>query len=179
MRIVNRLLAFIVAVALAAAAVIVIVEVIAARAGAAPVIVGWHSILRWGRHNTWNADSVEVACVVSAVIGLLLLVLQLRRRRPTRVAVTSSSSTDAALTRKGISVTIRGAVTDVEGISASSAKVGHRRIKVNATSAGHDDTARELKPTVRAAAQNKLDELQLASNRRLKVSVNGRKNAGQ
>ena len=179
MRIVNRLLAFMVAVALAAAAVIVIVEVIAARSGAAPVIIGWHSMLRWGGHNTWKADSVEFACAVIAAVGFLLLVSQLRRRRPSRVAVTSDRSTDAALTRKGVSVTIRGAVGDVEGISGSKVKVGHRRIKVNAASVGHAETAQQLKPTVRQAAQDKLDELRLTSNRRLKVAVHGRKDAGR
>ena len=49
MRIANRLLAFIVAAALVFSGVILIIEVIAVRSGSDPVIIGWHSILDWGR----------------------------------------------------------------------------------------------------------------------------------
>ena len=176
MRIVNRLLAFIVAAALVVAGVIVIVEVIAARTGAAPVIIGWHSILRWGQHNTWNATSVEVACVICAVVGLLLLLPQLRRRRPTRLTIASPKATDAALTRKGVSAAVGGAVNDVDGVAGSRVKVTHRRIKVTAaSSAATTATANALKTPVKAAAQQIIDELQLTSRRRLTVGVERRK----
>ena len=176
MRIVNRLLAFIVAVALVVVGVIVIVEVVAARTGAAPVIIGWHSILRWGQHNTWNATSVEVACVICIVAGLLLLMPQLRRRRPTRLTIASSDATDAALTRKGVSAAVSGAVNDVEGISGSRVKVTHRRIKIGAaSSAATSATARALQPQVKDAAQQVIDDLQLTSRRRLKITVARRK----
>ena len=77
MRIANRLLAFIVAVAVIVTGVTVIVEVIAARSGAEPVIIGWHSILNWGQRNTWKTTSVELACSIITVVGLLLLLPQL------------------------------------------------------------------------------------------------------
>ena len=172
MRIVNRLLAFVVAAAIIVAGVIVIVEVIAVRSGAQPVIIGWHSMLRWAQRNTWNADSVELACAILVVVGLLLVLPQLRRRRPTRLSVRSSDATDAAVTRKGVAVTVRGAVQDVEGISGSRIKVNRRAIRVNATSAaGTDPTAQSSKTAVRTAAQHALDELRLTSNLRLRINV--------
>ena len=175
MRIANRLIAFIVAAAIFVVGVIVIVEVIAARSGAQPVIIGWHSILRWGQRNTWKASSVELACVITALAGLLLVLPQLRRRRPTRLTVESSDATDAALTRKGVVVTVRGAVEEVEGISGSRVKVGHRRIQVNATSsAASDETAQLTKTAVKDAAQHAIDELKLTADRRLRVSVASR-----
>ncbi len=174
MRIANRLVAFVVAIALLALGIIVIIEVIAARSSSAP-ITGWHSILRWGERNTWKASSVELASAITAAIGLLLLLPQLRRRRPSRLRVKSPGATDAALTRKGVAVTVRGAVGEVEGISGSAVKVGHRRIRVNATSAAHDGAvARELTPAVQAAATKQLDALQLTPNPRLKVAVSSR-----
>ena len=177
MRIANRLLAFIVAAAIVVVGVVVIVEVIAARSGAAPVIIGWHFILYWGQRNTWKATSVELACAIIAVIGLLLLLPQLRRRRPTRVSVDSGdSSTDAAVTRTGIVVTVRGAVGDVEGISSSRVKVSHRSIQVDASSsAATDDTAGSSVSAVKAAAQQVIDDLKLTSPRRLKVNVSAGK----
>jgi hypothetical protein len=172
MRIANRLLAFIVSVALIVVGVTVIVEVIAARSGAAPVIIGWHSILRWGQRNTWKATSVELACVISTVVGLLLLLPQLRRRRPTRLKVAAGDATDAALSRKGVVVSVRGAVGDVEGIASSQVKVGHRRIRVAAVSAGATaQTAEASKSAVQDAARKAVDELRLTANRRLRVTV--------
>lgn len=172
MRIANRLLAFLVAAAIVVAGVILIVEVIAARSASAPVIIGWHSILRWGQHNTWKATSVELACVISAIVGLLLLLPQLRRRRPTRLVVESNPATDAALTRRGVVVTVRGAVGDVEGIASSRVKVGHRRIRVVATSSGATaETAEASKQAVQDAARQAIDELRLTANRRLRVKV--------
>ena len=175
MRIANRLLALLAAMALIATGIILIIEVIAARSGASPVVIGWHSILSWGQRNTWKADSVELACVITALFGLLLLLPQLRRRRPTRLTITSSGQTDAALTRKGVAATVRGAVNDVEGISGSKFAVSHRRIQVDATSsATTDDVAQRSKSGVKDAAQKAIDELRLTANRRLRVNVTGR-----
>lgn len=181
MRIANRLLAFVVALALLALGVIVIIEVISARSGASPVVIGWHSILSWGQRNTWKATSVELACVISAVFGLVLLLPQLRRRRPTRLTVKAGGgATDAALTRKGVVVTVRGAVADVEGVSSSQVKVSHRRIRVAATSsATTSETADSLRSQVKDAAQRAVDELKLTANRRLRVTVATRKKGGQ
>ena len=176
MRLANRLLAFIAAAALVVIGVILIIEVIAARSGAAPVLIGWHSILNWGRRNTWNATSVEVACAITAGAGLLLLLPQLRRRRPTRLTVSAGDATDAALTRKGVSGAVGGAVNDVEGITTSRIKVTHRKIGVKATSyAATNDTATDLKSEVKRSAQQVVDQLQLTSKRRLKVHVESRK----
>jgi hypothetical protein len=175
-RIANRLLAFIVAAAIAVVGIILIIEVIAARSGAAPVVIGWHSILNWGRRNTWDADSVEVACAITTAAGLLLLLPQLRRRRPTRLTVTAGDSTDAAITRKGASAAVRAAVNDIDGITSSHVRVKHRKIAVKATSyAATDATAGNLKSSIKQAAQQVIDQLQLTSKRRVKVSVDSRK----
>jgi hypothetical protein len=180
MRLANRLLAFIVAAAIIVIGVILIIEVIAARSGAAPVIIGWHSILNWGRRNTWKATSVEFACAITAGAGLLLLLPQLRRRRPTRLTVSAGDATDAAFTRRGVSTAVRGAVNDVEGITTSRVKVTHRKVSVKATSyAATNDTATDLKSDVRQSAQQVVDQLQLKSKRRLKVHVDSSKKGAE
>jgi hypothetical protein len=180
MRIANRLIALILAAAIIVVGVIFIVEIIAARSGAEPAIYNWHAWLRWGRTNTWKATSVELACAIVALVGLLLLLPQLRRRRPTRLGVEAGDgATDAALTRKGVMVTVRGAVGDVEGIAGSSVKVGRHRIQVNAvSSAATIETANTSKAAVKVAAQQAIDELRLTANRRLRVNVATHKKGG-
>jgi hypothetical protein len=175
MRIVNRLLAFVVALALAAACVIIIVEVIAARSHSAPLILHWHTILDWARRNTWKATSVELACAITAAAGLLLLLPQIFRRRNSRVLIDAGPAVDAALTRKGVTVTIRGAVAEVEGIASSRVKVRKRRLKVKAlTTALEGEETVDLQPKVTETVADELDGLRLRHPLRLKVLVNGR-----
>jgi hypothetical protein len=179
MRILNRLLAFIVALALVGAGIIIVVEVIAARSHAGPLIIHWHAIEAWGRRNTWKATSVELACSITVAAGLILLIPQLIRRRPSRLTIEADDATDAAVTRKGVVVTIRGAVSEVEGIATTRVKVGRHRIRVNALSAATEpETLDELGPKVEAAATSKLDALRLHPHRRVRVAINGRRNAG-
>lgn len=179
MRIVNRLLAFVVALALAGVSVILIVEVIAARSHSGPLIIHWHAILDWAHHNTWKATSVELASSITAAAGLLLLLPQLFRRRVSRVRIDAHPSLDphldAAVTRKGVAVTIRGAVAEVEGIATSRVKVGRRRIKVKALSTSPDgEGLGALQPKVNEAVSEELEGLRLHKARRLKITVDGR-----
>jgi hypothetical protein len=69
---------------------------------------------------------------VLAAIGLALLIAQIRRRRPERLAVASDSdATDAAITRRGVANTVRHAIDDLDGVSGARVEV-RRRITVNA-----------------------------------------------
>ena len=188
MRIVNRLLAFVVAIALLGTSVILIVEVVAARSNSGPVIIHWHSILHWGL-NTWKATSVELASAITAVAGLILLIPQLIRRKPSRLPIVTDdltelsgpgvvhADTDAALTRKGVAVSIRNAVEDVDGITGSRVKVSKRHIRVRAvSSAGATGTAREMAPNVSEAAHERLDSLRLRAPLKVSVAVSSRRN---
>jgi Family of unknown function (DUF6286) len=176
MRIVNRLLAFVVALALVGVGVIVIVEVIAERSHSGPLILHWRAILDWGHRNTWKATSVELASAITAAAGLLLLVPQLFRRRVSRLRIDTAAGTDAAITRKGVTVTIRTAVAEVDGVASSRVKVGRRRIRVKALSTALEgEVIGDLHPLVNEAVSDQLDALRLHKPRRLRVAVNGRR----
>ncbi len=184
MRVFNRLLAFVVALAVFAASVIIIIEVIAARSNSGPLIIHWPSILGWGRRNTWKATSVELASAIIAAVGLLILIPQLIRRQPARLPIHSpgldAPDTDAALTRKGLTVTVQSAVESVEGITRSRVKITHRRIKVTAQSmAAQTEAAERLTPLVTQAAQKQVEELGLAPAHGLRVAVTPRRSGVQ
>jgi hypothetical protein len=175
MRIVNRLLAFVVALALVGIGVIIVVEVIADRSGSGPLIIHWRSILDWARRNTWKATSVELVSAITAAAGLLLLLPQLFRRRISRLRIDAGETTDAAITRKGVTVTIRGAVAEVDGVASSRVKIGKRRIRVRALSTALEgEVAGELQPRVADAVAQQLEGLRLHKSRRTRVTVNGR-----
>ena len=175
MRLVNRLLAALLALALAAGGVIVVIEVIAERLDKRPVVVDWHRIYHWGEITSLTQGSVRVACIVTAVLGLVLLVAELKRGRPKRLAA-ASDSVDAGYTRRGVANAIGRAVNDVDGINKSVVKVRRRRIRVRARTSGVGTyTADLLHGPAREAAQSELTGLELKREPRLQVRLSTRR----
>lgn len=174
MRYVNRLLAALLALALAVVAVLLIIEIIAAGVGAQPAVVHWHRAWHWAQRTEWQQGSVRVGCILAALVGLILLTLQLKRRRPSRLRV-ASASTDTAYTRRGVAASVRSAVGDVDGINKSSVTVRRRKVRVAATTAGLQSlTADALRGPVTSAAQARLTELELDPAPSLAVRVRTR-----
>ncbi|MEO7262619.1 MAG: DUF6286 domain-containing protein [Jatrophihabitantaceae bacterium] len=171
MRLLNRLLAALLSLALIVAGVLVVVEVIMQRLGRRPAILDWPRLYDWASRTPWQQGSVRVACILLAVIGLLLLAVELKRSRPSRLVV-RSSATDAAYTRRGVAATIRSAVSDVDGISSASVSVGRRTVKVAATTAGLQPfTAESLQEPATTAARQRLDALELQAPPALSVKI--------
>jgi hypothetical protein len=171
MRLFNRLLAALLSLTLMVAGVLVVVEVVAQRLGRKPAIVDWPRLYDWARRTTWQQGSVRVASIALVVVGLLLLAAELKRSRPSRLAV-RSQDTDAAYTRRGVAATIRSAVSDVDGINSASVSVSRRKVKVEATTAGLQPyTAEGLREPATEAARQRLDALELQSPPALSVHV--------
>lgn len=174
MRLLNRLLAALLSLALIGVGVLVVIDVVAQRLGKSPVLVDWPRVYDWARRTPWQQGSVRVACVLLALAGLLLLAAELKRSRPNRLA-TRSETTDAAYTRRGVAGAIRSAVNEVDGISSAAVSVSRRKVKVAATTAGLQPfTAESLRAPATAAAQHRLDALELQSPPALSVDVSTR-----
>jgi hypothetical protein len=176
MRLLNRPLAFILAAALAVASVIVIIEVVALHLNASPLVLHWTTWDHWARTTHWDALVIQVWSAVLIVVGALILALELKPRRVTRLPLRSvHDATDAAVTRAGLAGTLRAAATGVDGISSASAVVRRRRARVTATSAARGrPAAAALEQPVTQALSGRLDSLDLRHRPRLKVRVNSR-----
>jgi len=173
MRVLNRPLAFILAVALAAAGVILIVEVIEFAVNSGPAIVPWTTWYHWANGTQWNAQVIRVWSAVLILIGVILLALELKPRRITRLRLHSGNqATDAALTRSGLAGTLRTAATGIDGISSADVTVRRRRAVVAAKSAARGRAAADpLTQPVTQAVRDRLDSLDLQRPPRLKVRV--------
>jgi hypothetical protein len=159
MKIVNRQLALLLALALIAAGTILIIEVIADRAGTRTVVIDWHRIYEWAARTSWGAWPIRTAGGVLAVVGLALLTAQIRRRRPKRLAVTSDNdATDIAITRSGVANSIRHAIDDLDGVSGARVNV-RQRITVHARTRAAQPTSEP--DAVANAARSAVDALQL------------------
>ncbi len=174
MRLVNRLLAALLSLALIIVGALVVVEVIAQRLGKPPALVHWHHAFDWAKRTTWQQGSVRVTCIVLAALSLLLLLAELKRSRPSRLTVRSEEA-DTAYTRRGVAATIRTAVGDVDGINHAAVSVSRRKVRVAATTAGLQPfTAETLQEPATTAAQRRLDALELDPAPALSVRVTTR-----
>jgi hypothetical protein len=174
MRVINRLLALLLAVGMILAAVIVEIEVIAHRTRHLPVVLDWPGAHDWATRTTWGAAPVMLISIGLAATGLLLLAAQLKPRRPDRLPITSADpATDAAITRGGLAHSLRRAVTDVDGVSRARVTVKRRRTRIRVTTRSDADTS-TLRTTLTGAAQRQLDALHLNRPPALSVRVTTR-----
>jgi hypothetical protein len=173
MRLVNRPLAFILAAALIAASVVVIAEVIGFAVHRSPLLVHWSTWYHWTRKTRWDALVVRVWSAILIAAGALILTLELKPRRVTRMPLRSGDdATDAAVTRRGLAGMLRAAATGVDGISSAAVKVRRRRARVTAASAARGRAAATaLTEPVTQALRSRLDSLNLRHPPRLKVHV--------
>jgi Family of unknown function (DUF6286) len=179
MRHVNRVLAALLCLALIAGGVLLIIEVITDRVSHRPAVVDWHPAYDWAKRTTWNAGSVRVACVVVILLGLVLLIAELKPARVSRLAAdparAGAGGIDTAYTRRGLAAAIRSAVTGVDGVRGASVKVKRRKVAVAATAAAQDKAAaRSLRDPISAAARERLTALKLRRAPSVSVRVTPR-----
>ena len=176
MRILNRFLAFILALAVLAVCVVVIVEVIAYAINGEHLIVDWMSWQRWAERTHFDSTVIKVLSITFIVVGFILLVAELKPRRVTRISLQSDeAATDTAITTRGIAVVAKAATTDIDGITDASASASHRRVSVTATAAERDKAhAQALTAPVTAAVQSHLDSLRMQRHPRVSVRVKPR-----
>ena len=173
MRLLNRPLALVLAVALAGAGIILITEVIAFAVHSSPLLVHWTTWYHWAGRTRWNAPVIRVWSAILIVVGALVLGIELKPRRVTRLRLRSThDATDAALTRGGLAGTLRAAATGVDGIAGAAVTIRRRRARVVAKSAARGRAAAErLRQPVTHALRERLDDLNLHDSPRLKVRV--------
>ena len=173
MRVANRPLAFILAAGLLAVCVVVIAEVIGSAAGHSPLLVPWATWSRWAGKTHWDQFVVRVWAAVLIIIGLILLVLELRVPRVTRLPLQASGqATDASVTRRGLARMLRAEAVKVDGVSTATARVARHRARVTAVSGARGQAAASaLAGPVTQALQGRLDNLGLRHPPRLTVRV--------
>lgn len=177
MKFVNRVLAALLALGLIIGGLLLVVEVVAQRVGSAPVLVRWDSAYTWGNKTTWESNTLRIAFVVMAIVGLVLLIAELKRPSVHRLPVANSAdNVDIAYTRRGVAGAVKGAATGVDGVRAASAVVGKRSVKVTATSSATEPSAaKSLTQSVTAAVQQQVNDLKLEPSPRVNVTMKARR----
>lgn len=176
MRVLLRVLAPLLGLALAAAGVLLVIEVVAAwvrTPATTGLLVPWPDWRASLEGLTWADAPVPLIAIGVAVVGLLLVLLGLLARRhdigltsPTpEVAVTTSPRVLARLVGRRVRAT--------DGVAAATVTATARKISVGAQA--WNDSGSELRSNVGSAVDTLLDELPLARRPRVAVTVQQRK----
>lgn len=167
-----RVLSLLLALALLSLGALIAGEVVLAALGRPP-LVPYSGALSVLRDSTWSSLAARLVMTGTAVLGLLLLVLALRRGAPS--ALPLADGTDgvrASVQRRGLQRRLMADAARVDGVRRASVTVGRRRVKVRATSGLRDTTG--LAEQVEQRLTAVLDALELRRPLSLKVRTTRR-----
>ena len=173
MRVLERFLSLLLALALVAGSVVLVLEVVWALSGRAPLLVPWGDAYDTGTRTAWESPDARLLSSALLAVGVVLLAVALKPRRVPRLAMQAATpAVDAGITRRSLRTHLLHAATRVDGISGATAKVGRRKVSVRATSRlGSAQTAQALTSDLETALRRRLDELQLARTPTLRARV--------
>ena len=171
MRIANRVLAAVLALALLVGGLIVAVEIVVAGFDRRPWVLPHDDWYRSARLRTWDSAPPRWIFIGLVAAGLVLLFIQLARRRPTTLALTPGA-VPADVGRRSLERSLAREARSVDGIAAAKAKVGKEKAEVVASS-NRRQTA-DLEPAVSKALDRRMAAIGLARPPAVRVKVQGR-----
>ena len=175
MRLFNRLLATLLAGALAVFSAIVAVEIILGYyfdrdPGSCRGTV-WY---RRSQELTWSDRSVVITFVLIGIAGILLLALQLWRRPPLALPLEDTTpDVHTEINRRSLEHVLARAALSVDGVSGAHVRSRRRRVTVHATTQRRQPG--DLRDRVHASAASVLTGLRLQKQPRLAVDVDSRR----
>ena len=134
MRLVNRLLATLLAGALAVFSAIVAVEIILGYYfDRDPWLLPWDDWYRRSQELTWSDRSVVITFVLIGIAGILLLALQLWRRPPLSLPLEDTTpDVHTEINRRSLEQALTRAALSVDGVSGAHVRSRRRRVTVHA-----------------------------------------------
>ena len=176
MRVLLRVLAPLLGLAVAVVGVLVVLEVVAAwvRPGTTAGLVvpwqDWHAALG---STSWSDAPVAGIAIGIAVVGLLLVLLGLLARRHDVAVDTPAPEITVATSPRVLARLVGRSVRTAEDVAAASVTASRRKVSVAAQA--NVDATPEFVDSVRARVEDLLDELPLHHRPRVSVTVQDRK----
>jgi hypothetical protein len=170
MRTANRLLSFLVGIAVAGAGALAVAEIVASLLGRSLLLVPWDQWDAPLRELAWDDPVVSFVSAGLITAGVLLLIVQLTPRRPLALPLrTDPDNAQASIDRRGLGERLRrAAVADPDVLSA---KVRIRRKAKVTAQVPPDTNKRETRARVRESVRGAIAELGLHKRLRSKVKL--------
>lgn len=168
----DRLVAVLLGLALLVLGVLVPVEIVhsAVLGRTGELLLPWQTLTRFFTGHDWSTSPVLALSIVVALAGLVLLVFELKRRRPGLLTLTTSDEhLTAGTTRRSVQRALAARAQDVDGVSGASATVRRGRASVAATTGRRDPG--DLQQTLSEQLTAWLDSLGLVRPPRLRVRL--------
>jgi hypothetical protein len=163
-------IALVLGLALAAVVVLAAIEIMELILGNPPLVIPRHSWYSDLRTSHWGDVGMELTSWIVALVGLLLLLLQLVPRPPARLALQSLPGQRVWVTRKGLGRRLARDVGDVEGITGGTMRVGRNRVTSKVVVAAGVDPAADVE-RVRAVIEHTLTTIGVIRRLRVRVVV--------
>lgn len=178
MNVVNRIVAALLALVLLLGGLLAAVEIVLAQLDRPAWLVPHEQWSSWLTGQTWDADLVRAVLAGLAALGLLLLVVALRRGRPGMLPLSereqgTPSGVRVFASRRGVERTLASAARRVNGVRSAGARLARRRARVQAGTAMRSPGT--LKDDVGAAVGERLTELGLGTRIRPHVTISQEK----
>ncbi len=137
------------------------------------LILPWQTLTRFFTGHDWSTSPVLAISIITALVGLVLLVVELKRRRPGLLTLTTEDENlTAGTTRRSVQRALAAQAADVDGISGASAKLRGGRATVAATTGQRDPG--DLQARLTEQLTGWLDDLGLVKAPRLRVRLTSR-----
>jgi hypothetical protein len=152
MRLANRILAVVAALALAAGGLLLAAEIVWGRLGQQPLVIPYDAWYANAQENRWDAAGPRSLFLILAFAGVVILGLQLVKARPRSVPL-KDGQTRAGLSRRTLEQALVRAAGAEDGVAQAKAKVGRRRARVVAVTRR---TQGDLRPRVEETTRGRL-----------------------
>jgi len=138
MRALSRLLAALLGIILLAGGIVVALEIGLTAVARRSVLLPYDDWLADGRRYRWDDSGIEIASLVVLAVGVLLLVVTLRRRKPKVVAATAPGDVRAALSRRPLEAALRRYAMRISGVERVKVRVRKKAVTVSGGSLDSD-----------------------------------------
>ena len=137
------------------------------------LVLPYESSSRYLHHHVWDSGAARAISAAIAAIGLIVLLLELKRRRPGLLTtVTSTAGVVTGISRRSLGRTLVRVATSVPGIAEARARVRRRNATVRAHTRLRDPG--DLDQQLRQELSESLDSMQLTQPPRLRVKLSHR-----
>ncbi len=176
MRATNRIVATLLALVILAVAVVTFVEIVLASLGKSPWVLDHTAIAQDLHQRTWQDGFVRVMAVPVAVLGLLLLLVGIKRSAPSDVPLDSDvDGVTFSVARKSLERFIGGIAGAEPGVDSATASAGRGRVGVRASTTLQDPG--DLEERVKSAVIGRLEALRPAQPLKASVSIDRRESS--
>src|SRR3954451_15437832 len=140
MRVFDRLLSVLIALALLVLGLTVTVEVVHTFFGQpGHLLLPWEDLAGWARGSTWSDLLVRALGAAVTIVGLALLLTEIRRRRAGLVTLSPRvDGVTSGVTRSSLTRALAATAEDVDGVRSASAPLRRRRADIKAVTALRD-----------------------------------------